>query len=145
MKKTFCWEPTLGQATCLIRYKDVEIIGSAQCHDDDEDFMSERTGMFIAESRANIALWQHMKNNEIKPQIQVLEHVMASWRNSKNYNPASFEAKSLRNQIKAKTRDYNELKHRIAMEQEYLRDYIKNKEIVHNKLRNRAAMKDNNN
>lgn len=144
MKKTFNWEPKLGQAICLINYKDVEIIGSAQCHEDDEDFISERTGLFIAESRANIALWQHIKNNELKPQIQALEHVLASWRHNQNYNPTSFEAKSLRRQIKAKTRDYIELKNRIAMEKEYLHDYIKNKDIVHNKLRNRASMKDNN-
>lgn len=144
MRKTFNWDSNLGQAVCTIRYKDVEIIGSAQCHDDDEDFMSERTGMFIAESRANIALWQHIKNNELTPQIKALEHVAASWASSHNYNPKSFEACSLRKQIKAKKRDYAELKHRIEMEREYLNDYIKNKEIIHTKLRNRAALEANN-
>lgn len=144
MRKTFNWDSNLGQAVCTIRYKDVEIIGSAQCHDDDEDFMSERTGLFIAESRANIALWQHIKNNELTPQIKVLEHMAASWANSQNYNPKSFEACSLRKQIKAKKRDYAELKERIEMERQYLNDYIKNKEIIHVKLRNRAALEANN-
>ena len=39
-----------------ITYKGIELTGEAICHPTDEDMMSERTGLCIAEARANIKL-----------------------------------------------------------------------------------------
>lgn len=144
MKREFIWNEELGYAECRIYYKDTVIYGFATCHDSDEDFKSERTGSFIAESRANIRLWQFQKNNEIKPALVALKHTLSSWESSKNYNPKSFEAKSLRRQIRAKENDLAITNNNIAMEKQYLRDYLKNKDIVHTKLRNRAKQAETN-
>jgi hypothetical protein len=44
MKKQFSWNAA-GEATCSVAYKEKMFIGTAHCHPEDEDFMSERVGL----------------------------------------------------------------------------------------------------
>jgi hypothetical protein len=95
MKTLFCYDEKLGLAGCSVIYKGLVFTGVATCHPDDRDFMSERTGCFIAESRALIKCKQHIKKNEIEPGLAALRQAMSCMKQGKNYNPNSYEAKSL--------------------------------------------------
>ena len=64
-----------GSAVCIIKYNGYDFVGRADCHPDDEDFESERVGLTIAESRANIKVLRHIRNCEIKPQLKILKHL----------------------------------------------------------------------
>ena len=70
--------------------------GVAYCHPDDLDFASERTGLFIAESRAIIKVLIFQRDHEIKPALATLNHLYSNMRTSKYYNPKSYEAKMIR-------------------------------------------------
>ena len=135
MTKTFQYNEELGQSICLIWHKGNLIMGDAWCHDEDLDMKSERTGGFIAEARANIAHMQHQKNYEIRPALEALKHVQASFKTSKYHNPDSYESKFIEKQIKIKEEELKRIKADIAMEKQYLDDYIKNKDIVYKRIR----------
>lgn len=59
-------------------------------------------------------------------------------RTSKYYNPKSYEAKMIRNQLKYYEKALAEIKADIAAEQRSLSDYINQKEKLYQKLRLRA-------
>jgi hypothetical protein len=48
-----------GVATCKIKYKNKLFTGTAVCHPEDKDFEGERTGLYIAETRAVIQGLRH--------------------------------------------------------------------------------------
>jgi hypothetical protein len=109
--------------------------GEATCHEDDKDMASERTGCFIAECRAVIKRLQHIKNNELIPQIRALEHTLNILKQSTKCNPKSHEMRIIRRQLGIKKTDLDIIKNQIQLEKQYLSDYIKNKEIVYNRIR----------
>ena len=76
MKTSFEYDN--GQTLCVIEYKDHYFIGQAHCHPDDEDFMSEKTGCFIAESRAHQKYLKFVKNCEILPKLEALNHLKST-------------------------------------------------------------------
>ena len=122
-------------AKCIIHYQNQKFIGEAICHPDDLDFASERTGMTIAEIRALIKVKTFIRDFEIKPQLKILKHFNANIRNSKNYNPTSYEAKMLYSQIKAIQRELDEIKKEISEDKQFLKEYINGKDKVYKKLR----------
>ena len=73
MKTSFEYDN--GQTLCVFEYKDHYFVGQAHCHPDDEDFMSEKTGCFIAESRAHQKYLKFVKNCEIFPKLEALNHL----------------------------------------------------------------------
>ena len=122
-------------ATCILTYKGAEFRGVAYCHPDDEDFASERVGLSIAECRANIAFLRHIRDNEIKSQLRVLNHLIANMKNSKHYNPISYEMKMLRSQVRVIEKDLAAINNAIADERKFLKDYIDGKDKLFKKLR----------
>ena len=111
----------------------------AKCHPDDWDFMSEYTGCEIAERRCKIKILQHIKNNQIIPQIQAYEHLISTMLNSKQLNPQSYEFKRIKAEYDNLLNQYTAIKNKIKYSQSKLREYIFNKESVNKFLRLRKA------
>lgn len=136
---TFDKEPnydyTNGNAVYIIEYNGYRFVGEATCHPDDLDFESERVGLTLAESRANIKVLRHIRDCEVKPQLKILNHLYGNMRTSKYYNPNSYEAKMLRNQIRAIEKELVIINNGIADEQKFIKDYIEGKDKLYKRLR----------
>ena len=124
-----------GHSMCTINYKGLTFMGTATCHEDDRDFMSERVGLSIAESRANIKLLSFIREHEIKSQLKILNHLQSNMKNSKHYNPISYEASMLRSQIRAIENELATINNALADERKYLKDYIDGKDKLFQRLR----------
>lgn len=101
--------------------------------------MSEYTGCEIAERRCKIKILQHIKNNQIIPQIQAYEHLISTMLNSKQLNPQSYEFKRIKAEYDNLLNQYTAIKNKIEYSQSKLREYIFNKESVNKFLRLRKA------
>lgn len=128
-----------GKTTCTISDGQNTFIGIAKCHPDDWDFMSEYTGCEIAERRCKIKILQHIKNNQIIPQIQAYEHLISTMLNSKQLNPQSYEFKRIKAEYDNLLKQYTAIKNKIKYSQSKLREYITNKESVNKFIRLRKA------
>ena len=126
-----------GNAKFTINYHGQVFIGTAKCHPEDRDFESARVGLTIAEARANIEVLRHIRECELKPQLKILNHLYANMKTSKYYNPASYEAKMLRSQIRALEKELTILNNEIADEQKFIRDYISGKDKLYRRLRDK--------
>jgi hypothetical protein len=82
-------------STCIIKDKNREYVGKAYCHPEDLEFKSQITGTNIAEVRAQIKRLQSIKNNEIKPALKSLKHLLNNMKTSKHFNKNSYEAKAI--------------------------------------------------
>lgn len=133
MNTTFSYQD--GRSVCTIEYKGICFIGDAKCHEQDNDFKSEKTGLQIAEIRANIKLLQFRRDTEIKPQIKILKHLLHNIQSSKYHNPKAYESIMIRKQLKALQADLNEINGIINDEKKYLKDYIDKKDDFYNKIR----------
>lgn len=101
--------------------------------------MSEYTGCEIAERRCKIKILQHIKNNQIIPQIQAYEHLISTILNSKQLNPQSYEFKRIKAEYDNLLNQYTAIKNKIKYSQSKLREYITNKESVNKFIRLRKA------
>ena len=107
--------------------------GIAQCHPDDEDVKSWRTGSVIADYRAEIELCKKIIQDELKPGLAALTHLKGTMAISKKYNPDSYEAKRLNKEIKNLQKEIEETeKMKEALEKD-LTTYITLKEEAKNK------------
>ena len=95
--------------------------------------MSEYTGCEIAERRCKIKILQHIKNNQIIPQIQAYEHLISTMLNSKQLNSQSYEFKRIKAEYDNLLKQYTAIKNKIKYSQSKLKEYISNKEQI-NKL-----------
>lgn len=126
-----------GKSTCIIEYKGIFFCGEAKCHPQDNDFESEKTGLQIAEIRANIKLLQFRRDTEIKPQIKILKHLLHNIQSSQSHNPKAYESIMIKKQLKSLNMDLNEINGVIHDEKRYLKDYIDNKDKFYNKIRSK--------
>ena len=101
--------------------------------------MSEYTGCEIAERRCKIKILQHIKNNQIIPQIQAYEHLISTMLNSKQLNPQSDEFKRIKTEYDNLLNQYTAIKNKIKYSQSKLREYIAYKESVNKFIRLRKA------
>lgn len=122
-------------STCTIIDGTNIFVGTAFCHEDDADMVSERTGLFIAEGRAIIKRYQHIKNNQLKPAIQILKHLENNLRQSKYFNEKSHDFIMLQRQIRIKEEELDVIEQQIAMEKQGLKDYIAQKDKLYTKIR----------
>jgi hypothetical protein len=142
MKKTHNWDKEAGAAYCIIEYNGQKFEGYASCHPDDLPFLSPLTGGYIAECRADIKYYQHIKNNELYPQIKALKHLLDIIKQNKNYNANSMEAKKLYKEIKIKEKELEGIKENIKEIKQQLSSYLEAKEKLHTKIRTRELEKD---
>lgn len=135
MKRKYNYNSETGVSHVIILEGDNEFHGYASCHDEDEDFKSERIGMTIAETRAEINFLQHIRDNELMPAIKALRHVYSNMKTSKHFNLHSYETRMLRRQICIKENDLIAVKQEIDSRKQFITDYIKQKDELHDKLR----------
>jgi hypothetical protein len=135
MKRKYNYNSETGVAHIILIEGDNEFHGFASCHEDDEDFQSERIGMTIAEARAEINFLQHIRDNELMPAIKALRHVYGNMKTSKYFNLHSYEARMIRRQIRIKENDLIVVKQEINSRKQFITDYIKQKDELHDRLR----------
>ena len=135
MNKNIKYEYLLGQSMCTIKYKGNEFIGIANCHPDDMDFVSERTGCYIAETRANLARLRHKRDNNLRPQVKSLMNFYKDLKGRKHFNQEHPVVGVLIQHINELNHELAEIEQDIRLEQTYLNDYIKNKDIIYKKIR----------
>lgn len=134
-KKEFEFDPASGVSNCFITRGDKVYFGSAICHDDDRDMISEITGTEIAQTRANIDMLKCIRDNEIIPGLKALKHLQSCIQDSKNYNKRSYEARMLRRQVCRYEENLNSINAAIASEKKFLKDYTTAKEKIYTKIR----------
>ena len=141
-KEPVCsWDAETGVATFTIYYHNQTFVGKATCHPDDEDMCNELTGCAIAESRAAIAFYQHIRDNELKPQLKALKQYYYSMNRSKKFNPESYEVYMLYRQIENIKNDLNAIQEILQELRNSLSHYIQEKENMYQSLRKLRAMK----
>ena len=108
-KINYKWDEINGIAMCSILYKDIEYVGTAQCHPDDTDFKSQLIGSELAYLRACLKVLQGLKK-EKWTELKALKSLEGSLVPSPRFNPDSFEAKMLTKRIEITTEDIDVIK-----------------------------------
>lgn len=134
-KPTFEWNSDAGIAICIIHTPYGDFEGSATCHTDDKDMMSEKVGCEIAYCRATIKMLTFQKECQIKPALKALKQLYYSMKHSKKFNPKSYENVMLRRQIQNWEFDLSIVNDMLNTERKYLNDYITTKELLYQDLR----------
>lgn len=96
---------------------------------------SERTGKIIATSRAEIAWLQHIKKNELRPQLQALLQLYYSMNESKRFNEKSYENHMLQRQIRFIKNQLTAINNDLAILQEQLREFLREKDKFYQRVR----------
>ena len=120
---------------CYLTYKGMIFYGEAKCHPDDYDMCSERTGYFIAETRANIQKLRWCRDNEVIPMVKYLRHLHDCVSHSSHYNPDNYESKVIQKELKKWEYNLQEIRLAIKEERDYLRNYIAEKDHLYRKIR----------
>ena len=135
-KVDFTWDETSGICGCSIFLTDLlHGYGIAQCADQDKDVISERTGMAIAEFRAQINILQNYKNNVLRPSLDALKHLMSTMVQSPKFNPTSYEAKRIEKEMNNYRQEIDDINSTINSVKANLYDYINFHEEVTQKIR----------
>lgn len=134
-KPIFIWNKETGIAECYIKNEYGTFVGTATCHPDDQDMMSEKVGCEIAYSRAAIKSFIYERDCIIKPSIKALKQLYYSMKHSKNFNPKSYETKMLWGQLKNWQYDLDTIKQLIDAERKMVNAYIDTKEKLYQNIR----------
>ena len=95
----FTWDEVFGRASCILSDGDRIYTGFAQCHPDDGDMASEKTGCEIALRRARINALRGYRD-ELKIRLSALNQYYHSMNMSHRFNEKSYENKMLQRQIR---------------------------------------------
>ena len=139
----FNWDETTGIASCILSDGEKVFTGFAQCHPDDMDMQSEKTGCEIALRRAKINALRGYRD-ELKIQLKALNQLYYSMNKSKRFNEKSYENRMLQRQIRQINFDLATTKEMIATEQLNLTAYIKSKDVFYVQTRKRRQKANNN-
>lgn len=120
---------------CELTYNNLTFTGTAQCHEDDQDMRSERTGCFIAEMRAKIQMLQWIRDYEILPLVKSYRHLHDCMSHSKQYNKKSYEARCLYRQLQNYEKELITIREEIKESREYLKNYIAKKDELYQRIR----------
>lgn len=138
-KPIFEWDSDIGLASCILTDGEHYYTGIAQCHPDDQDMMSEKTGCEIAFRRAKIEVLKSYRD-ELKIKLEALRQLYYSMNQSNKFNEKSYENKMLQRQIRLLDFDLTTTKEIIATEKQNLKDYLKKKDEFYNKTRSRRKV-----
>ena len=143
----FNWDENAGVASCILSDGEKVFTGFAQCHPDDKDMSSEKTGCEIAFRRARINALRGYRD-ELKIKLKALNQLFYSMNKSYRFNKKSYENKMLQRQIRMIDFDLTTTKEMIATEEQSLRQYLSDKDKFYTKTRirriERAKKADNN-
>lgn len=143
MEPMFAWDADTGTASCILSDGQKTYCGLAQCHPNDLDMMSEKTGCEIAFRRAKIDVLRALRD-DYKIRIKALNELYYSMKHSKKFNPNSYENKMLCKSIKRLNFDLETTKEMIASEQKNLKEYINSKDNFYKQIRARRQLGNNN-
>ena len=90
----FSWDENTGLASCILSDGKNVYTGIAQCHPEDMDMMSEKTGCEIAFKRAKIEALRAYRD-ELKIQYKTLKQLYHSMNMSYRFNENSYVNKML--------------------------------------------------
>ena len=131
----YIWDEEHKIATCTIYDIDNHThIGQAQCHEDDFDFCSEKTGMEIAYRRALIEGYKAYRYY-VKNSLKTLNQLYYTMKHSQKFNPKSYENKMLQRQIKQYEVDLEEINNTLLAEKLNLKMYIAEKDGFYKQIR----------
>lgn len=133
----FKWDNENKICICDIKYNNLIFSGTAKCHPDDQDMVSELTGGIIAELRANIKCLCHQRDCEIKPKLQAIRQVYYSINQNQEFNPKSFEAKAIFKHMKFLEKELKDIRLEIKNLKLELKTYIALKEEFYQEVRRR--------
>ncbi len=140
----FEWDPETGTATCVLSDGENIFLGMATCHPEDKDMMNEKTGYHIAQYRAQIEYFKHIRDNVLKPRLAALKQLYFSMNRSKYFNEKSYETRMLQRQIYLTQSDLDLIKQDLDELKKDLMAYLKVKEEFYVKVReNRVKDKNN--
>ena len=110
--------------------------------DEDRDMMSEKTGLFIAQSRAEIKTLIAARD-ALKNEINGLKKFYYTVNQSKNYHEGAYMETMLRRQIMMRENDLSAIREEIKQAKQSLKTYLKDKGDFYTKIRkNRQANND---
>lgn len=98
--------------------------GIAKCSPEDSFYVEEYVGQTISEMRAKIEMLKDIRDNEILPQIKILEHIYTNMNTSAKFNPNSYEAKMLRRQLSIKKGNLEAVVSLIDSSKIYIYEYL---------------------
>jgi hypothetical protein len=142
MKKHFDWIEEEGITVCHMYGKEGEFFGESYCHPEDYDFKSKLTGGFIAETRAEITYLKHKRDNQLKPAINELTHLLSILEAKKDRSPDV--EKTIYKELKNRQSELIDIKEHIKELREGLSNYLTAKDEYHQKLRRAKKIKDSN-
>lgn len=143
MEPMFAWDAETGTASCILSDGQKTYCGLAQCHPNDSDMMSEKTGCEIAFRRAKIEVFRALRD-DYKTRLKALNELYYSMKHSKKFNSKSYESKMLYRQIKRLEFNLSTVKEMIVDEQQNLKQYINSKDKFYNKIRSKRQLGNNN-
>lgn len=141
MKISYEFNPEERKSKVTLSFGDKQFCGEALCHEQDADMMSEKTGLTIAQSRAVINYLCHVRDNEIKPKLQMLEHIYDGFQQSKYFNEKSYESRFIRRQIRFLKNDLTAINKHLAEKRKNLTRMIVEKENFYQKVRRQRGDK----
>lgn len=124
-----------GIAKCVIIDNDGSIYtGEAYCHPEDTDMMSEKTGLQIAETRANIKFLKHLIKDS-KRELKALKDFHSLLKFNPYYNKDVRETHLLIREIRRREKDIQENENSLKEMKSALAEYIAEKEKFYQKIR----------
>lgn len=124
-----------GIARCIIIDNDgTTYIGEAHCHPEDVDMMSEKTGLQIAETRANIKFLRHLIKDS-KRELKALKDFHSLLKFNPYYNKDVRETHLLIREIRRREKDIKENEKSLKEMKDTLIEYIAEKEKFYQKIR----------
>ena len=110
------------------------VVGEAKCMPQDMDMMSEKTGLQIAETRANIKFLKHLIK-ESKKELKALKDFHSLLKFNPYYNEENREVKLLIKEIRRREKDIKENENSLKEMKDSLIEYIAEKEKFYQKIR----------
>lgn len=137
MKNTevkYTWDETTKTATAERMIEGLYVYGEATASKEDWDYANEYTGYHIAECRMDIDFAKQHIEYKLKPQVEILTHVLGTMKRSPRYNPDSYEAKRIYAERQNLLDDIEQFKSFIVATKEYINDYLKSKDDLYRRL-----------
>ena len=104
---------------------------------EDELYKSEITGGNISTWRAEIKYMKFLKNHEVLPKIQALDHIMGTMIHSNKFDHTHYEYKRLWKEYNNLLDDYNELINEIDETEKLIKQYLTELDKRHNQAKNK--------
>ena len=119
----FEWNADIGAATCFLEDKEGNVFyGSAFCHDDDEEFQSEKTGCTIALA-------------QLRTELKTLRHFYSIIEQASDFDAKAKIPRMLRRQIHLKEDELDLVRSEIVTEQKELKQFIDDKDLFYRRMR----------